>query len=175
MSDVLSIKSCMDIIAGQLQRYAQDNQGIINVASDLEHSWRLAANDTVNPKFIIVFTGEEIRGDFAVAAINHRVDRHFALIVSRGRGMEQDRAKSLWKDSGNAKPLYDIVEGARDVIRGLYSQQFVENPVDYRGINQWDTRPLITDAYQINFSIPCDLPFFAGTPNDGPSPLNTEQ
>ena len=174
-SGTLSIKGCMDIIMGAMTRFAQDQQGIVNVASDLEHAWRLAANDTTNPKFIIVFTGEEIRGDFAVAAYNHRVDRHFSMIVSRGRGMDQDRAKSLWKDTGNARPLFEIVEAARDVIRGLWSQEFVENPVDYRGINQWDTRPYITDAYNVNFSIPCDLPFFAGTPNDGPSPLTTEQ
>jgi hypothetical protein len=165
----------MEIIMGQMETFAQNEQGVVNVASDLEHAWRLASNDTQTPKFIVVFTGEDIRGDFPVAAINHRVDRHFSLIVSRGRGMDEQRAKSLWKDAQNAKPLFEIVEGARDVIRGLYSQKFVENPIDFRGINQWDTRPYITDAYNINFSIPCDLPAFGGVPNDGPDPQQTEQ
>jgi hypothetical protein len=176
MSEILTIKGCMDICMGALSRYAQDQQGYAFIASDLEHAWRLAiSGNTQAPKFVVVFTGQEIRGDFAVAAINHRVDSHFSLIISRGRGFNLDRGQSLVADNVNAPPLFEIVEGARDVIRSLWSQKFVESPVDFRGVNQWDTRPYITDAYNINFAIPCDLPFFAGQPNDGPNPEQTEQ
>ena len=170
----------MNVVAGPnsaLATYVQNLSppGFLLIASDLQHAWNFCQSNENAPKFIAVYNGEQIRGDFSVAARNHRVDMQFSLVISRNRALTPDRAMSLSQDTGNARPLWSIVSEARDLIRGLVSQEFVEWPVDYKGINQWDVGPAwIVDAYVINFSIPADLPWFSDTPTEGPSPLTVE-
>lgn len=169
----MKIKDMMGLIWTALDRWAQDNAGGAYIASDLEHAWRLCQSNTNTPRVIIVYAGENIRGDFSVAAINRRVDREFSVVVSRGRGLQIDRAQTLTDPANNARPLFDLVEEVRDICRNLWATQFVEDPVDFKNVLQWDSRPYIVDAYCVNFSIADDLPDWSPTPTDGPSPQQT--
>lgn len=173
-----SIKDLLNLIAGPnsaLATYAQNQQGNCIIASDLQHAWGYCQNNEIFLKLIALYTGEDIRGDFPVAAINHRVDMQFSVVVSRNRGLDANRGQSLVQDTGNARPLFDLVDEVRNLLRGLDSQLMVEWPIDYKGISQWDTGPFITDAYVIKFSLPADLPDFSPVPSDGPDPTVTVQ
>ena len=138
-----------------LQAYAQSSpvSGQAYIANDLQHAWYYCQNNENFPKLILVYTGERIRGDFQTAAINRMVDMDFTIVVSRNRGLTADRAASLTAPTGNALPLYEIVETARDIIRYTTGiEEIREWPIDYKGISQWETGAFISDAYAINFS-----------------------
>ena len=168
----------MQLIGGansDLASYCQDQGGTLLIASDLQHAWGFCQNNENTLKVVVVYTGEDIRGGFAEAAINHRVDMQFSVVISRNRGLDANRAQSMVSDSGYARPLFVLVSEVRNLIRSMASELMVEWPVDFKGISQWDTGPFITDAYVIKFSIPADLPDFSTVPTDGPSPLATEE
>ena len=155
-----------DVLSG----WAKAEGGIAQVAHDLSHMWELAFNTSQVPKCIITFAGEDIRGDFTTAAQTSRVDRHFIVLVTRGRGYSANRGDTLTEQINNARPFYDLLEEARDMVRVLQFDPSVTeamdgDPVDYRGIKPALPEDYPLDAYMIEFSIGTQL----GVPSFNPA------
>ena len=132
--------------------------GGVFIASDIVNMWEQAYNASNKLRVILCCTGEEIRGDFTIAAYCHRVDRQFVALVTRGRSFTPDRGAGLTETIQNAAPLFDMVEVVRDKIRSMLDNS-EELPVDYKGFHSVPPETgLVIDAYQINFSLVADLP-----------------
>lgn len=124
--------------------------------------WEIAFDTSKIPRCIITYAGEDIRGDFSIAAATSRVDRHFIVLVTRASGFPADRGKTLSEQVEGARPFTDLLEEARDIIRCLqFDPSITEtldmDPVDYKGI-----KPVTIDgypiyAYTIEFSIGTQL------------------
>lgn len=145
-----------------LSGWAQSEGGIAQVAHDLNHMWELAFNTSKVPRCMICFVGEDIRGDFSIAAATSRVDRHYVVLVTRGKGYTANRGDTLTQDIGEARPFYDLLEEARDLIRVLQFDASVTEadsglPVDYHGIKPALPEDYPLDAYLIEFSIGTQL------------------
>lgn len=153
----MKISSQAEIIKSALKPWAIKDGGTALVASDLRHLWEIAYQQTVGPRAILCYEGEAVRGDFSVAAALGRVDRQWILAVTRGRGFNADRGDSLTKTVQNSRPFYDLVEEARDIIRGLQGIS-VDAPVDFRSIEAMQKLDDLMDAYFIRFSVATDLP-----------------
>ena len=157
-----SISLQLNWIKKVLSDWAVDQGGIAVIAKDIDHMWEIAYETSLVPRCIITYAGEDVRGDFAIAAATSRVDRHFIVLVTRAGGFSADRGKSMSEQVGNARPFTDILEEARDLIRALEFDASVTeaqptDPVDFKGI-----KPVTIDgypiyAYTIEFSIGTQL------------------
>jgi hypothetical protein len=153
------IAALMQILLVPIAAYAQTISGKAIIASDFQHAWEYCQNNENFPKFVLVYTGENLQGDFQTAAINRMANMDFSLLVSRNRSLTVDRGMSLTLPTGNAIPLFEIVETARDIIRFITGIEIIKQwPIDYKGITQWETGQFISDAYSINFSCAVALP-----------------
>lgn len=148
-----------------LNDWAVNNNGISFIASDLAHLWKLAWSASDKVKAIICYMGEDIRGDFSVAAALGRVDRQWTVVITRGRGFNANRGDSLTETMQNAAPLYELVDQARDLIRVMINASN-ELPVDFKTIRTMQTGDVIMDAYMIEFSLATDLNPIVQQPSD---------
>ena len=156
----MTIKDQLTAVQSALETWAENEGGRAYIASDRVHLYDLIGLSQGKPTVVALFMGETIRGEFEVAAALGRVDRQFLAVISRGRGMKANPADSLVQDGGGGKPMFELVESVRDIIRTLeLDPDTTERPIDYKGIAPVDfgenTR---TDAYQIEFSIGTALP-----------------
>lgn len=157
-------------IVEALREWASSEGGKAFVASDIVHMWEIAYQTTAGTRAILLYAGEDIRGDFSVAAALGRVDRKWILAITRGRGFAAQRGDSLTKTVQNARPLFDLAEEARDIIRCIRDVS-VELPVDYRGIEPMSKiypEESIVDGYMIHFTTANDLPMQEVQPDHAP-------
>lgn len=125
-----------------------------SVASD-----RIAALEYIGQKpgvpcVVLVMEGETKRGEHEEFA---RVDRDYVLMVSIGGGMAID-AEHLFNEGPTGMPLYDLVEMARDAIRGIrFTDGTCEVYPDYKSIERHDAGEALLDVMLIRFSIGTQL------------------
>jgi hypothetical protein len=140
-----------------LQSWADNNGGTAVVVSNLDALWKQAFMSSQKQRLLICFMGEQIRGDFSVAAAMHRVDRDWVVAITQGRGLTADRGDALILPNQNAPAFYDSVEYARDICRCLTGIS-AEVPVDYKNIEPMQLGEMVADGYLIHFSVATDIP-----------------
>lgn len=161
----MDIANQSQAIQSALQTWADTYGGKAFVASDEGHMWKMAYATSQIPRIIICYNGESLRGDFSVAAAMGRVDRHWKVAITRGRGFNANRGDSLNTMAQNAQPMWAFVDQMRDVIRSIMGIS-VELPVDYTGITPMNLGELILDGYMVEFSTATDLPAILANPDD---------
>jgi hypothetical protein len=103
-----------------------------------------------------MFQGEQKRGEHEEAGV---VDRTFWVVISRGRGMKVDPGMSLVEDVAGGPPMFELVEAAREVLRGLtFDSETTEESIDYKSCEPFVIDGFLQDAYKLEFSIGCQLP-----------------
>lgn len=158
-------------IANGLDSWAGFNGGHCQIAFDEYEMWYVAGQQSQVPRLILCYAGEQARGDFSLAARLNRVDRQWKLAVTRGRVLTQDRGMDFVASNQNAVPFYDLVDGARDIVRAMVGVS-VESPVDFKEITPMTIVPdVLINAYLISFSIAVDLPALTDTPQIGAPPI----
>jgi len=155
-----------NIIANQLNVWAQARGGTAVVVSNLRDLWQQASQSSQKPIIYVCYMGENPRGSFQLASATHRVDRQWTVCIKRGRGFTAVRGDTLSQTKG-VDPFYDNAEEARDLIRVLLgiSEEF---PLDYKGMKPMQIGGQIIDAYLIEFSTANDLPEVVLTLSDSP-------
>ena len=154
---VNSIKDLFEIVFTPLKAWAESQQAKAVIASDEQQAWAYCFASEVVPKFIIVWTGEEMYGEDSVSAINRMANNNFDIIVTRNRGLQVDRAQTLvWNAS--VTPLFEIVQQVRDLIRCIQDTALPEWPINYKGTEQFNIPGFIMDCYRIRFQILNFLP-----------------
>jgi hypothetical protein len=154
----VNLQETMGLMYGPLSAFAVSVSGKALIASDELQAWDFCFNNENFPKFILVWTGESLRGSFQTASINRASDQKFDLIVSRNRGLQVDRAQTLAWGAGNATSLWSLAEQARDLIRCIETTPGVqpgldEWPIEYYGCEQWNVPGWIIDAYRFHFGV----------------------
>ena len=147
---------------GNAQNYA------VQIVPDLAHMWYALLNTSQSSQILIMYNGEQIRGEFGIAAQLARVDRRFVVVVSRGQSLTFPLSQQYLKPTQNAVPLYNDVETIRDIVRGLqFDPVTTERPVDYMGIVPFatDGSGKVMDAMQIELSVGVQLELIESTPD----------
>jgi hypothetical protein len=154
--DVIKISYQTKFIQSQLQKWADENDGVAEIADDLEEMWRIAFNRSSSPRCIIAYLGEDIIGDDASSEFIGRIERHFGVLVSSGKGYTPKRGDQLVEIVGNSKPFYDLLEEARDVIRVLqFDRRVIMFPIKYKSMKPALPADAPMNAYMIEFSLIC--------------------
>ncbi len=154
----MSIANQLIAMRQALDGWAQAEGGAAVIAQDVVHMWEIALNDQDSPRCIIAYAGEDVRGDFNVGDVLGMVDRKFTILVTRGRGYEVDPGDAVVGldgiAAGNARPLVDLVEEARDTIRFLKLDDAAsESPIYFHSIAPMDMDERMLYAYLMDFTI----------------------
>jgi hypothetical protein len=132
-------------------------RGAVEIASDpAELEFKLAQRPG-GTQVYIVFQGEDKRGEFEEMGA---VDRKFLVVVSRGgKAMAARGSDATMKGTGGGRALFDLVEEARQVGRGVQFAQSTEVTMDSRSCAPYifaDGSP--ANAYVMEFWIGVQLP-----------------
>lgn len=170
----VDISSMANYIAYQLNNWANAEKGIAVVAENLNEKVLPGWNNCIGPKCLVVYEGEEMWGDPATADLVGWAKRTFNIIVQRGKILADPRNSNLTKGYSASKSFYQLVEGARDTLRGMiFPTNLVYNPVLYNGMtpgeqnekNQW-----LLDSYIISISVLCQIPRIQSEPPEFGNP-----
>lgn len=152
----MTIGEQLQFIQQQLRPWADDTKGRLEIAADPVHLLGLLAVSPGAARIVILFDGEEKRGEYEETG---RVDRKFLVTVSRGRGFKLDPGDALIEGAAGGKPLYDLVEEGRELVRALvFDRETTEGMPDYKATRRVQLEELTVDAYQIEFTIGTQLP-----------------
>ncbi len=89
-----------------------------------------------------------------------KVDRKFWICLSRGRGFSAELGKSLTEGVAGGKPMFVLVEQAREQARGirLDDQTADDNRPVYQGIFPIEFEAATVDAYYVEITLAADIP-----------------
>ncbi len=152
----MTISEQLEQLRDALVDWSVEIKGRVEIAADAIHLLGLLATSPGSPRIVIMFEGETKFGTYEELG---KVDRKFMIIVSRGRGFQLDPAAQLIAGSGGGRPLYQLVEECREVLRGLvFDRETTNGMPDYLGTSRFAMEEAAIDAYQINLSILTQLP-----------------
>jgi hypothetical protein len=164
----ISISDSANAIQAWLQQWAQPLGGTAAVVSNLRELWNQASLNSQVPRILICYNGETARGDFAHIAPWHRVDRHWIVAVTKGRGYYANRGDSLSNGNATELPFYDAIEQVRDRLRCMLGISQESPTIDYKGIKPMQLGNLVVDGVTLEFSTANDCPTILNQP-DNPS------
>jgi hypothetical protein len=131
----------------------------VHIAQDPFHAVYLLTMTPQSGAVIAMFESETKRGEFEEAG---EVDRTFRVIITRGRGMKLEPGASLTDGVAGGKPMFELVEALVAVVRALeFDPVTTETHVNYRETKPFTMEGYTLDAYQVEFSIGCQLPAVA--------------
>jgi hypothetical protein len=152
----MTIGEQLELTRDTLLPWAQEIKGRVEIAADPVHLLGLLGTSPGAPRIVVLFDAEEKRGEYEETG---RVDRKFLVVVSRGRGFKLDPADALLEGVAGGKPLYDLVEEAREMVRQIqFEAATTEVRPDYKGTRRLQLEGMVVDAYQIEFTIGVQLP-----------------
>ena len=151
----MTIAAQLGVVRAALAAWALNHRGTAAIAGDPVHLFSLLRSGVPGAvRALVIFQDELKRGEIEEAGF---VDRTYVVIVSRGRGFTIEPSDSLVKTVGSGEALYDLVEGVRDVLRDLQFGDDTEDRPDVKKITLFSMAEQLTDAYQIEFTIGCQL------------------
>lgn len=107
------------------------------IATDFVNAWEILLNKPGTCKVAILFESEKARVNFAGGDITGRVNRYIDVMISRGRGLKDVRSDNLTEGVGGGKPLFELAEDMRDILRCLRFDPVTDEVPDYIGLERW--------------------------------------
>ncbi len=152
----MTIRENILAIQAGLQTWAQANAGSVHIANDVPHLFKLLGEAPGAPRIGILFAGETIR-DEANADVTSRVDRKFWIACSRGFSLQAYPGKSLVEGIAKGRPMFDLIEDAREAVRCVRFDVAGESIPYYKGIELLNFEGITLDCYRIEISVTADI------------------
>jgi hypothetical protein len=153
----MNIKEQIRLLEKALEPWAAANAGSVKVANDKLHLFQLLGASPGAPRAAVYFVEERPRSrrfdDMA-----GRVDRKFWICVSRGRGFNAALGKSLTEGVAGGKPMFALVEEAREEVRGVRQDDIDETRPYYKGTYPINLEDATVDAYYVEVALAADVP-----------------
>jgi hypothetical protein len=153
----MTIKEQMKLLEEALLPWAAANAGMVKVANDKPHLFQLLGTSPGAPRAAVYFVEERPRSR-RFDDIAGRVDRKFWVCVSRGRGFNAELGKSLTEGVAGGKPMFILLEEAREEVRGTRQEDIDETRPYYKGTYPIDLEGAAVDAYYIEVVLAADIP-----------------
>jgi uncharacterized protein YbjT (DUF2867 family) len=153
----MTIAQQLKATAKALKAWASGNNGVVSIAGDLEGMLTVLREVPGAVRVVVMFHREEKRGDYEERGA---VDRYFWVALARGKGLKIETGANLVEGTAGGAPLFDLVDEARQVIRGLsFDSDTTEVTPDYKGADPLTVNGLtLTDVQRLEFSIGTQLP-----------------
>ena len=153
----MTIKEQMWLLLKTLEPWAAANAGSVKVANDKPHLFQLLGASPGAPRAAVYFVEERPRSRRFDDVVG-RVDRKFWICISRGRGFNADPGKSLTEGVAGGKPMFVLVEEAREEARGARQDDIDESRPYYQGTYPIHLEDATVDAYYIEVVLAADIP-----------------
>ena len=101
------------------------------------HAQEILRNNPGTPKIAVGFSKGQARVNFPGGDITGRENEYFYAIISRGRGLSQDRADNIFDGVEGGKPLLQDAEILRDLLRAIRFDPISDEQPDYVSIEEW--------------------------------------
>lgn len=129
--------------------------GSAAIAADPAHLFGLLMTKPGAVRACILFDSETPVGEIDEGG---KVERKFLVCISRGRGFTLSAAESLTDESGRGAAMFDLIETAREVGRGLvFAVETTDGAPAYAGCRRVELEGLVVDAYQLEFNVVTQL------------------
>lgn len=114
------------------------------------HAWEVLKNSPGVSKIAIGFQKSQARSNFPGGDITGRENQYYYAIISRGRGLNQDRAANIITGSGGGKALIELAEILRDALRAMRFGPNNDEQPDYVSTEEWGLpQGFNIDAYKV--------------------------
>lgn len=152
----MTIAEQLKFIAAGLAAWGKENSGSVKIAHDVPHLFKILGEAPGAARAAILFAGETTRNE-RFAEIEGRVDRKFWIAFSRGYTLESYAGKSLVDGVAGGKPMFDLIEEGRTVLR-LLRFEGTDEPVPYYKSTELLTFEGVTlDAYRVEIEVAADI------------------
>jgi hypothetical protein len=154
----ITISQEAKLLKKALDEYAQGYGGTAEVVSNLKDLWANVHINSQSPRILILYAGETARGSFSQIEPWHRVDREWHIAVTKGRGWYTQRGDPLFNHEQTEKPLYDVVEEVRDLVRWMDTISEETPGPDFRKVEPMSYGNMALDGYLIKVTTANDIP-----------------
>lgn len=122
-------------------------------------AYEILRNQPGTPKIAIGFERSEARVNFPGGDITGREKETLYAIISRGRGMTQDRAANTYEGVEGGKPLLEDAELLRDAMRAFQFDPVTDEQTDYIGMEEWGKpQGFNIDGFKIRIWVGAQMP-----------------
>jgi hypothetical protein len=153
----MTIDGQTKLLLRALEPWATANAGSVKVANDRPHLFQLLGTSPGAPRAAVYFVEEKPRSK-KFNDIAGRVDRKFWVCISRGRGFKAEPGRSLTEGVAGGKPMFILVEEAREEVRGARQEDIDEIRPYYKGTYPIELEGATVDAYYIEVVLAADIP-----------------
>jgi len=153
----MTIKDQIQQIADALAAWHRSVGGAVKIANDEPHLFQILGETPGAVRSAILFD-EELPRSAELSDVLGRVDRKIMVAISRGRSLALNQGDSLMKGVGDGKPMFELVESAREVLRSLRFPDVDEAAPAYLGARRLQFQGVTTDAYAITLGVVADIP-----------------
>jgi hypothetical protein len=158
----MTIRTQLEQIKVAIDTWAKGKAIKVGVAQGPEHAGWLLSQSPGAGRVYICFASEMKRGEYEESG---EVDRLFNVILSRPTGLKAEPGDSLMDGADGGPAMFDLLEELRAVVRAVVFTEPADDPMETTEVspNYQKMEPFVwqgyrTDAYQIDFSIGCQLP-----------------
>lgn len=153
----MTILEQVNFLADALRPWAEEQRGRCYACGDQVEVMELLRTKPGGHLVAVLCDGEDPRGEWTELG---KVDRVYKVIISRGKGFKIETGENLTGSPAGGKPLLDLVEEAREIVRALRVE--ATNGEDavpvYKGMGPWEVSGFIMDAWEVRFSLAADIP-----------------
>jgi len=153
----MTIDGQIRLLLKALEPWVAANAGSVKVANDKPHLFQLLGTNPGAPRAAVYFVEEKPRSR-RFDDIAGRVDRKFWVCISRGRGFNAELGKSLTEGVAGGKPMFILVEEAREEVRGSRQEDIDETRPYYKGTYPIELEGATVDAYYVEVVLAADIP-----------------
>jgi len=152
----VKIAAQIKLISQALAPWAQSEKGSVKIAHDVPHLFKLLGENAGVVRAAILFAGEKPR-NAEYSDVIGRVDREYWIAFSRGYTLESYAGKSLVDGIAGGRPMFDLIEDARTVLRTAELSDTDELLPYYHGTELLTFEGVTLDAYRIKLVIAADV------------------
>jgi hypothetical protein len=153
----MTIEGQTKLLLKAVEPWAAANAGSVKVANDKPHLFQLLGASPGAPRAAIYFVEEKPRSK-KFNDLAGRVDRKFWVCISRGRGFNAELGRSLTEGVAGGKPMFILVEEAREEVRGVRQPDIDEARPYYKGTHPIELASATVDAYYVEVILAADIP-----------------
>lgn len=152
----MNIAAQIKLINQTLAPWATKEKGSVKVAHDVPHLFKLLGENAGVVRAAILFAGEKPRNP-EYSDVVGRVDREYWIAFSRGYTLESYAGKSLVDGIAGGRPMFDLIEEARNILRAAELSDTDELLPYYHGVELLTFEGVTLDAYRIKLVIAADV------------------
>ena len=138
---------------------ASELNGKVARVPNMDACWRALSNREGAARVFVMVDGEDPRVNFPGGEVTAMVERGFSVVISKGRGLKEDRGAGLTEGVGGSDPFLALLDALVDMIRSMVLGE--EKTIYYRGFDHFGKEfGVISDAYRIRFAVGTLRPMF---------------